>query len=197
MKKLFFVGAVALFGAINAQVTYGVKAGANFASISNIADDFGDGVKAKPKVGFHAGVFANIPVASSFSVQPELLYNQAGSKLTADGESMTYNLDYLAVPIMGQYNIMPNLYLEAGPQFGFLLSSKTKYDGETEDIDKDYINSFDFGLGIGAGYYIIPNLGVSVRYVASFTEVPKDNESDTKFRNGVFQVGLNYKFGKK
>lgn len=34
----------------------------------------------KSKIGFNAGVFVNIPIAESFSIQPEVLYNDLGAK---------------------------------------------------------------------------------------------------------------------
>ncbi|MGZ5263646.1 MAG: outer membrane beta-barrel protein, partial [Kaistella sp.] len=83
---------------------------------------------------------------------------------------------------------------EAGPEFGFLVSSKAKGSGVTVDV-KDEMNSFDFGVGLGAGYYFTPNFGLTARYVAGFTDVVKDNPDDA-VKNNVFQVGLAYKFAK-
>ena len=58
MKKLFLVGALALFGAMNAQVKYGAKAGLNIATLN------GDVEGLKSLVGFHVGGFAQIPLAA-------------------------------------------------------------------------------------------------------------------------------------
>ena len=103
------------------------------------------------------------------------------------------NLDYIAVPVMFQYNALPNLYLEAGPQFGFLVSAKAKDNNGSLDI-KDGLKTFDFGLGLGAGYYFTPNIGVNVRYVAGLTDIVKDRIGGDSAKNGAFQVGLAYKF---
>ncbi len=180
MKKIFIAGAVVLFGAVNAQ-SFGVKAGLNITNITNLEAD--------AKVGFHAGAFMNMPLASSFSIQPEVLYNGKGAK---DGDA-TVNLDYISVPVMFQYNAMPNLYLEAGPEFSFLVSAKAKANSVSLDID-DAVKSFDFGVGIGAGYYFTPNIGVNLRYVAGFTDAWEDNFTDDSYLNGAFQAGLSYKF---
>ncbi|MCW3162335.1 porin family protein [Chryseobacterium oryctis] len=185
----------------SSPVSFGVKAGMNVSSLSK-DKDLDD---QKSKIGFNAGVFANIPVASSFSVQPELLYSQYGSKaeykLLGDKYSSSTNLDYLTVPVMFQYNALPNLYLEAGPEFGFMLSAKNKVKNETSgnssttDDFKDNLNTFNFGIGLGAGYYFTPNIGITARYVAGLTDIAKDrpNGSDA-VKNNVFQVGLAYKF---
>ncbi|CAA7196250.1 porin family protein [Chryseobacterium potabilaquae] len=197
MKKLFLGLAIAASSLTFAQeksqekmksaspIAFGVKAGLNVSSIS--ADD------TKGKAGFYGGVFANIPVASSFSVQPEVLYNGAGAKIEGVSD-VKLNLDYISVPVMFQYNALPNLYLEAGPQFSFLINSKLKMNGGSVDV-KDNVKGFDFGIGLGAGYYFTPNIGLTARFVAGVTDVSKEMGGiQEKGKNNVFQIGLAYKF---
>lgn len=186
MKKLILVGALALCGAMNAQ-TFGVKAGLNVSNVSEAEDT-------KSKVGFNAGVFLNAPIAANFSIQPEVLYNSKGAKLDDSNFDLKLNLDYISVPVMFQYNATPKFYLEAGPEFSFLMSGKAKAEGESEDI-KDNFKSFDLGIGLGAGFNITQNIGVNARYVAGVTDIIDANDGDAS-RNGVFQLGLYYKFGK-
>ncbi|MCS4302583.1 MULTISPECIES: porin family protein [Chryseobacterium] len=171
--------------ASSSPVRFGLKAGLNVSTLS------GDGMKSK--AGFYGGVFANIPVAQDFSVQPEVLYSGMGAKDDYDSNTKL-NLDYIAIPVMFQYNALPNLYFEAGPQFSFLINSKLKDSNNSFDM-KDYTKGFDFALGLGAGYYFTPNIGVNVRYVAGLTDIAKNRPSgaDTS-KNGAFQVGLAYKF---
>ncbi|WP_312075940.1 porin family protein [Chryseobacterium sp.] len=203
----------------NAGPRFGIKAGMNVASLSKDA-----GLEdQKSKIGFNAGAFVNIPVAESFSIQPEVLYNQLGAKVesrdeftvggttTRNVESYSTNLDYITVPLMFQYNFIPNFYLEAGPEFGFMISAKNKGDrttttttgsttststaSYTDDINKDNLNTFNFGVGIGAGYYFTDNIGVTARYTAGVTDVAKDRPSGSDaIRNNNFQVGLAFKF---
>ncbi|MET3535257.1 porin family protein [Chryseobacterium limigenitum] len=187
-------------------VTFGVKGGMNVSSLSKNEglDD------TKSKIGFNAGVFANIPVASSFSIQPEVIYNDLGAKSTRNytvlgnnyKDEYSTNLGYISVPVMFQYNALPNLYLEAGPEFGFLVSAKDKFKSSTNGsnnvsststLNKDDFQTFNFGIGIGAGYYFTDNLGVTARYTAGVTDIFKNNNGDA-VRNNVFQVGLAYKF---
>ncbi|MDV7695900.1 PorT family protein [Chryseobacterium soli] len=166
-------------------------------------------------------MFANIPIAGKFSLQPELSYNQIGSKIEIDTRCdlpgtvvrMKNNgslpLGYVSLPVMLQYNLLPNLYVEAGPEFGLLLGGKTK-DSWTETrtsgnnisitsrrsnikIIKDYYNTFNMGIGIGAGYLFISNFGVTARFTAGLTDIYKHNTGDA-VRNNTFQVGVAYKF---
>ncbi len=165
-------------------IKYGVKAGLNVATISNGGSS---------KADFYGGVFSTIPIASSFSIQPEILYNGVGAKI--DGmNDYKVNLSYISVPVMFQYNAVPNFYLEAGPQFSFLVDSKFKYQSISVKAN-DYMKGFDFGIGIGAGYYFTNNIGVTARYVAGITDVFKNFQGQTvEGKNNVFQVGLAYKF---
>ncbi|KEY19988.1 porin family protein [Kaistella antarctica] len=200
MKKLFLGAAVAMSSLAFAQ-QFGVKAGMNVSSLSDDASLSDQ----KSKIGFNAGVFMNAPLAANFSIQPELMYSQMGDKYNQKIGSSTYarskHLDYITVPVMFQYNATPGFYLEAGPEFGLLVSAKNKFTNETANTTinessnyKDDLNGFNFGLGLGAGYYFTPNVGLTARYVAGLTDVAKDRISGDKVRNNVFQVGLAYKF---
>ncbi|MGX9986976.1 porin family protein [Soonwooa purpurea] len=199
MKKLF-VGLAVVVGSMSFAQQFGIKAGANISSISK--DGFED---TKSKVGFNAGVFMNAPLSEQFSIQPEVMYSQMGSKVNfTDNTSATLKLDYITVPVMFQFNATPQFYLEAGPEFGFLVSSKAKGEvngsGETTvDLDKDRFNSFNMGAGLGLGFNFNKNIGINARYVAGFTDINKNGNTslennDNKNRNNTFQVGLNYKF---
>ena len=207
MKKLFLGAAIAMSSLTFAQ-QFGVKGGMNVSSLSDDATLSDQ----ESKIGFNAGVFMNAPLAENFSIQPEVLYNDLGSKVTRSTEILgnTYsadysrNLGYISVPVMFQYNATPGFYLEAGPQFGFLVSAKDKFknstNGSTDNativaLDKDNFNTFDFGIGLGAGYYFTRNLGLTARYTAGLSDIIKDNPGDS-VKNNVFQVGLAYKFSK-
>ncbi|WP_143885035.1 porin family protein [Chryseobacterium binzhouense] len=187
---------------MSSDVRFGIKGGMNVSSLSKdgALEDQGS------KIGFNAGVFANIPVAESFSIQPEVLYSQYGDKydqvVLGNRYSRARHLDYIAVPVMFQYNLVPNFYLEAGPEFGFLVSAKNKFKNETDNNVitesgnyKDSLNGFNVGIGLGAGYYFTDNIGITARYVAGVTDIAKDRPANSDaIRNNVFQVGLAYKF---
>ena len=167
MKKLFLGAAVAMSSLAFAQ-QFGVKGGMNVSSLSkdsSLSDQ-------KSKIGFNAGVFVDVPLGSQFTLQPELLYTQYGAKSDYNQNVVTQNgienqrfssathLDYIALPVMVQYNATPNFYLEAGPEFGVNVSAKDKVKNETtgntlgESGNYSYsINKFNLGIGIVAGYY--------------------------------------------
>jgi len=184
MKKLL-LGLAFIGGSFTFAQTLGLKAGLNVSTIS--ADD------SSSKAGFYGGAFVNLPVGKDFSVQPEVLFNGVGAKY--DGNSdLRANLSYISVPVMFQYNALPNLYLEAGPQFSFLVDSQFKYKNLSVKANDD-VKGFDFGIGIGAGYYVTKNIGITARYIAGLTDVLKEVQGmQPEGKNNVFQIGLAYKF---
>ncbi|WP_327984494.1 porin family protein [Bergeyella porcorum] len=196
MKKLFLGAAIAVSSLSFAQ-QFGIKGGMNVSSLSKDAALS----EQNSKIGFYAGAFVNVPVAESFSVQPEVIYNNLGSKVKQTNALETFeyarHFDYISVPVMFQYNATPEFYLEAGPQASFLVSTRHKAKaGNTSisnEVNKDNYNTFDFGLGLGAGYYFTKNIGITARYVAGFTDIYKNNSGDA-VKNNNFQVGLAYKF---
>lgn len=174
---------------------FGIKAGGNLSSFT--------GGDSKSKIGFYAGALVNIPISDAFSVQPEVVYSQQGAKAKDDYEMATYTvknmqqtLSYINVPVMVQYNATPEFYLEAGPEFGLLVSAKAKGDinGSTYKADnKDTMKTFNFGAGIGLGYKFTPNFGVNARYIAGITKILKNDFGDSS-KNTNFQLGVNYLF---
>src|SRR5690606_5276050 len=178
MKKLILSAmAVCTFGLVSAQdMNFGVKAGANLSNLSGDVED------TKSLFGAHIGAFVEFKFTDNMAFQPELLYSMQGAKeevsetimgFTANGES-TYKLGYLNIPLMFKYYATEALYIEAGPQVGFLMSAKEEWsyssnvpgdeNGSGEEDIKEGMKSIDFGLNIGAGYYVTDNLSLGLRY---------------------------------
>ncbi|HZF64558.1 MAG TPA: porin family protein, partial [Chitinophagaceae bacterium] len=118
MKKFFLaVALTASVVALNAQsgAGFGVKGGLNLANLTVTGDDEDADFKMKP--GFHLGVFANVPLGGTLSFQPELLYSAEGAKMDILDEDVKFNLSYLNVPLLLQYNAS-GFFAETGPQVG-------------------------------------------------------------------------------
>lgn len=205
MKKLLLIVGVAVFtlSAQAQEIRMGAKAGLNMASIGGDGTGGLDG-----RTSFHIGGLVEIPISEKFSVQPELLYSAQGAKSkeseTFMGETfsaeVTLKLDYINVPVMAKYYVIEGLAVEAGPQFGILVSAKEDYEisggGESEsgseDV-KDDFNTLDMALGLGASYRL--NMGVffGLRYNLGFSNIYKDS-GDFKNQNNVFQISAGYTF---
>src|SRR5436190_7695965 len=99
MKKILILSIVSLSAiTMQAQIKFGVKAGANFSKFGGKgAKD--EGASPKFKAGFTGGGLVNIPINEMLSVQPEVLYSMEGSKYEIGGEKFTYNMDYVNIPV--------------------------------------------------------------------------------------------------
>lgn len=182
MKKfaLVLVAGISLVSA-KAQIQFGVKAGANFATITS-----SDG--AKSLVSFNGGALVKIPLADALSLQPEVVYSGQGAKF--DGGSD--HLNYLNIPILPTYTLPVGVFFQTGPQIGFLLSAKEKVSGQSDVDIKSQLKSTDFSWAFGAGYLVTSaNIGFNVRYNLGLTKLADGTSS----KNGVFQVGVFYLFG--
>ncbi|MBP8114909.1 MAG: PorT family protein, partial [Chitinophagaceae bacterium] len=124
MKKvlLAFVVLTTTVIASQAQVQFGLKAGANFYTLGG---DNAEGENINSKFGLNAGGIVNIPVSAKFKVQPEVVFSVQGAK-EEDGGNLNFNFNYINIPIMAQIYATEGLYFELGPQIGFLLKADLK-----------------------------------------------------------------------
>lgn len=157
----------------NAQ-SYGIKAGLNFA---NLKGDDADGYNGL--TSFHVGFVSEFRVFENLALQPELLYSTQGAEIN----DTKYELGYLSVPIMAKFYLNGKLSIQAGPQFGVLVS-------ESDDLSANDTNTFDFGLAGGLEYKIVGGLFVQGRYGVGLSDI-SDN-ADVK--NSVVQLSIGYLF---
>lgn len=185
MKKIIFLFA-ALAGSFAAQaqgIDFGIKAGANFANFSGDIDS--DGI-----TNFHAGAVLELNIVPMFSVQAEGLFSSQGGKSTYDDGGVVavtkdINLDYIAVPVLAKFYILPDrLSITAGPQFSFLVS-------EADDIFET--KKFDLAASGGVELKIIAGLFAQARYNVGLSNV-NDGEGSFDVKNNVFQLSVGYMF---
>lgn len=186
---------------MNAQTEgFGAKAGVNFADLNG--DNFSD---TKARVGLNLSVFYEYFVSEKFSLQPEIMYSMQGTKTditeNIDGYEGSFEseikLDYIHLPILAKFYPIENLYVQAGPQIGFNISAKEKYEqmvnGEITDSydgDIENIKSLDTAVVFGAGYKFMPQLGVDGRYMIGVSDVRENFDA----MNSVLQLGLFFQF---
>lgn len=209
MKKIALLIAMVTFGfVVNAQeIKFGPKVGLN---LSNLRSS--ENIDAGTRTSFHIGGMAEVRFGEKLAIQPELLYSEQGTskKISSTGAGivsasyknvLSYN--YLTIPVMAKYFIIDDLAVELGPQVGFLLSAKSKKvvsaggvsvstDSNNEMDFKEFTNSVDFGLNVGASYTFIFGLNAGVRYSLGLSKTNKIGPENIK--NGVFQVSVGYFF---
>jgi len=184
MKKVLLIAIVTVFGfTVNAQgVSFGAKAGANFASLGGDDADDLDG-----RTSFHIGAVASIGISEKFSIQPELVYSSQGFTFSEEGIDVTGKLDYIIVPVLADISVAKGFSLQVGPQVGFVITDEAEADGETEDLDAE---STDFGLAVGGQYKTESGLFFQARYALGLSDVA----SDADVKNNVISLSVGYFF---
>jgi len=187
MKNLFM--ALAIFCAttmyVSAQdISFGVKAGLNFATLGGDDVDELEGV-----TGLNIGAVAEFGLSEKFSIQPEVIYSTQGASL----DDETLELDYINVPVLAKYYVFEGFSLEAGPQLGFNINSQYEFEGETED--EDDIKTVDIAAALGLGYKLPMGIFFQARYNLGITDVYDEIEgTQIDAKNNVFQFSVGYKF---
>lgn len=227
--------------AFSQEIKYGAQAGLNISSLRGnypANPDEYTTIDKKSIVGFNIGGFLEYQINEKFSIQPELLISLQGNKIVTKEEfydslyDETYKesftqrpkLTYLNLPIMLKYKVLEKLSIEFGPQIGYLISAKSKWEyenandpSENESIEVDMINNntytfggstfeytgklnrLDFSLNLGSSYDLTENVFVQARYNLGLSVLDKNSTAGTSsdswdLKNSVIQISAGYKF---
>jgi len=193
------------------DVNFGVKAGLNLANINAEDDDF------ESRKSFHAGIFVEFGISEKFSVQPELVYSRQGSFVDTDfvidgigpqplviPMEISFNIDYLNMPVLAKFYAAEGLSFQTGPQVGVKLSAKSEIELDVDipdfenEIDSDIedLDTIDLSWVFGLAYRLPAGIGFDARYNLGLTSMGEDETGsfDEISRNSVFQFGVSYRF---
>jgi hypothetical protein len=185
-----------------AQMRAGVKGGLN---VSNLYVDEADDENAR--FGLNVGVYGQVFSTDAFAIQPELLFSTKGSKIEYGGglfdQTLTYNLNYLDLPVLAVFKLGESAEIHVGPYVGYLLGANISHDGDlgsgVDDIDRDDLKSFDYGLSGGFGL----NFGmfqVGGRYNYGLAELADSDFAELAIgdaKNSVAQIYLSVNLNNK
>ncbi|MBK8088975.1 MAG: PorT family protein [Chitinophagaceae bacterium] len=190
MKKYLVILLVTLTASATsfAQFRIGPKLGANMGKIE------GSGFDEKYKLGYHVGVFAEIPLGKKWAIQPEVLWNQINTDTAYNIRQVYQNLanqnlsnpqlNYLSIPLLLTYKPAKVLSLQAGPQFGILINK----DKTLIDNGGQAFKNGDFSMLFGAQLNIL-RIRVYGRYVIGLNDI-SDIGSQEEWKTTGFQLGV-------
>ena len=162
---------------------------------------------------YQAGLFMEYRINDKFSIAPEVVFAAQGSKfdvafIDKDPEGPyaaqfgvydrpgTFNMNYINVPVMLKFYVVPALSIDFGPQLGINVyhkaTDKWTYDGDDhkETYELEGAKTVDFGVGLGLTYNIAKDVFVQGRYTMSMTKA-FDQGND---KNGNAQIAIGYRF---
>ncbi|MFA8451264.1 MAG: porin family protein [Bacteroidales bacterium] len=147
----------------------------------------GDNLSGYNKAGVDLGVFTQLSISDKFSLQMELAYMMKGSQKNPDKKNnFSYKLhtSYIQIPILAQFEIIPNFRIEAGIAGAVLISSYEEKDA-MELISKDSFNSFSLSFIGGVSYQINERFKIAILTNNDLTSVKKR----TFYGMGVRRIG--------
>ncbi|MDO4880927.1 MAG: outer membrane beta-barrel protein [Capnocytophaga sp.] len=199
MRKRFILTALILFTLQSfAQVRFtpGVKAGLTLSQFSGEEDRYfrerssSNHLSFSIKPDFYLGLLGTIDFTRFYALQPEILYQRQGSKVSFSNQFTTTNvqLSYLSLAVANKFKFR-KISLQVVPSLDFLV-----------DKNYDIENDTDVSVALGIGYQINRNWGVEAR--AKWGAVPVMYSTSNRYRysdeiahgNFSFQIGLTYSF---
>jgi hypothetical protein len=174
----------------------------------------------KPTAGFSSGLFFQYNLKKVVSLRTNIAIERKGSMHRYEGANSlgdpigevraNFNLNYLTVPLLvrATFGKKIHYFINAGPYFGFLISSTFVVRYETAPTERGrsmaFLNRFDTGISAGLGlaapitkkhafsFEIRNNLGL---YNISNAQSIDNSTRQTNSIN--FLLGLTYKLGRR
>jgi len=204
MKKILVVMVVALCAVFSVNAIgpeFGVKAGVSFAN-----GVFGENMEFTMfdnplKVGITGGLMMEMPLGP-VALGAELLYTPKGEKYVyGDDFSLSFNLDYIEVPVIAKITFLPLVKVYGGVSFGYMVNDTIKWEEGNESGEESFdeftdgeveLNKMEMGVIMGVQVKI-SKLVFDARYNHGLTDIVKDNEGDAyQLRTLYATVGLTF-----
>jgi hypothetical protein len=180
-----FAAALLLPRPAAADVRFGIKGGANVASVNgNLADQVENW---KTTFGFCGGIFLELNLGRILTVQPEVLYTMKG----ADTGVGKLTFDYIEVPVLLKVRIPTGAvhpFIFAGPAFGWNLKAAI------EGVEIGDMPTADYSAVLGGGLQLGRAIHLDVRYTLGLQKLQIPDPDLIDLKNGVFSATLGLAF---
>ena len=203
MKNIFFFALLLSPCLSGAQI--GLKAGLNFANITNV-----DEINSGSRTGYHAGIFLTSSWESVIGSHTEFQYSKQGYEFSTNTNTGHVDLEYFILPQYLAINITKFVQVQVGGQLAYLLNAKvdsTSVSTGDQSVDKilELTRRFDYGLGGGVEVHPINPLVAGIRVNIGLGKLFKEPEPgqvpsfipDIDVKNNLFQIYAGLKFGKE
>ena len=184
-----------------AQNKFGIKAGANFANVTNASS-----INSKNSTGFMAGGFFSKGLGKIISSNTELMFSRQGYSYKTNTNTGKVNLNYILMEQMMGINITKFVKIQFGGLTGFLLNAKADSSSTQGSTNPsfgmmDYMNRFDYGVAGGIEIYPYKGLMIGTRLNLSMGKIYNGTENGSSpimpglnVKNNVLQIYTGYRF---
>ncbi|HET9052885.1 MAG TPA: porin family protein [Cyclobacteriaceae bacterium] len=185
---VLFIGTIT----VQAQFSAGAKAGFNLSTL--VVDDGVSEYGFAP--GFQLGGFLDYSL-TKVSFQADVVYSRQGASIDADGEDLKAIAQYVNVPVVVKYKILPAFNLQVGPQIGFLTCIRSDYHPVISEPfqEQHYTKAYkktDFGVTVGAGWESPRGIMIDARYYLGLTDI-NNYEGLESTKNNVIMLTVGYR----
>jgi hypothetical protein len=181
MQRLFALSLLILPLISDAQLKIGLKAGINFANVTNSAS-----INSNSRTGYMIGGYISPKAKKIFGFRSELILSRQGYDYKSNTNTGTVTLDYLLLPELITINITKKIQFHAGGQAAVLLNAKVDSSGGSNTGSLfDYFKRFDYGLAGGIEVSPILGLFVGSRINISLNKVNKDAPTSGSWPNFI------------
>ena len=187
----------------SAQIKFGLKGGVNVTDMSLNSNVF----DASNRTGFFVGptIKVQLPLVG-LGIDASALYDQREAKIKVGNTTTkeTLRSQAINVPINLRYgwglSSMANIFLFAGPQFGFNVGDK---DQKITESSTWSVKNSNFSLNFGAGVTLLSHLQLTANYNvvcgktsdATITEgIEQLTNKEVRSRANAWQIALAYYF---
>lgn len=176
----------------------GIKGGLNISNM--IVDDVND---RNARLGFHAGVYAQLFSSRAFTIQPEVNFSTKGNKVTYTNNTIDqetkFNLSYIDIPVLGVFKLGRAAEIHAGAYWAYLVGANIDSDGDLdngfEKQDRDNFDKWDYGLVGGLGFNLGKGAQLGARYNYGLNEIARTDAAKDMLgnaKNSVAQIYLSF-----
>lgn len=177
------------------SIQIGLKAGGNYMRVGGRSFD------GKFYPGLDGGIYAELNFSDHWTLQPELYYDQIVPK-TSEGFNSIYGgtsfqqvfLNYVTLPVLATFKPVPELSIQLGPQYSYLVNQTTGLFG-LQQQDREVFKKSDFSLAFGAQLNV-GKVKVGARYNVGLIGINGINTTDDWRKYGL-QFYLGYQIWNK
>jgi hypothetical protein len=204
MKKTIITltaGILLMHAAYAQKATVGITAGGTLSNYK--IKENGEDLTSDSKLGFTAGLIANISAGKNFMIQTGTHWVQKGTKDEEAGEKVILTVNSIEIPVNFLYNSNGGFFIGAGPSASFAVSGKWKYNDVSVktkfgNSDDDDMKGFDFGANVLAGYQSPGGFLIMANFNQGFSNLIPGDADNTKLKSHYFGIRLGYMLkGKK
>ncbi len=136
----------------------------------------GNDIETTSQSGFFVGGTLDFELGEKWALVPKVLYANYS------------DVGFLHAPIYAQYEIVPNLGIQAGPQISVVL-----------DDPFNSVNEFGIDIGFGLNYDFSEKVYINARYALELTDRTNEDSFSDSDETGTlgfdtFMFGIGYRF---